>query len=510
MQTHLTNSAVPAIRALSTLPPEDGGGLASITKIIMDKLGMGGNEFASGGLTLAVLGALVAGARLFGGHFVDLMKRQFIVSAEFDSKDESYSWILTYLADHPMSKRTTRFSITTSISKPGQRLEAEPGEGYSAISRIYFLPSPGTHLFTYGNRLLWLSRERIKTPMGAGGVAGSPERITINCLGRNRTVLESLVTTAQKHFLEKDAHRTVIYAADQYGNWRRTRSKPVRPLSTVVLDGTAKETVVRDVREFLESEKWYADRGIPYRRGYMFYGKPGTGKTSFVTALAGELRFNIYVISLANKGLTDETLTELMVDTPGRCILLLEDIDAAFVSRTRETGEGGGSVGAGGVGTGNAGTTVTNVTFSGLLNAIDGVAAQEGRIVCMTTNHLEKLDPALIRPGRIDLQIHFDLATKRQARELFLQFYPHLPSPSSSDLSTQPAAPPLPYTEEELTGLAERFADSVEERRFSMAQIQGFLMRWKGDPGEAVRRVGDFGGGGFGGGVARAGGEGQW
>ncbi|KAJ3048222.1 hypothetical protein HK097_010756, partial [Rhizophlyctis rosea] len=413
MQAHVAAPAVPAIRALSTFSTE-GGGLSALTKIIMDKLGMGGNEFASGGLTLAVLGAVVAGARMFGGYLVDAMKRQCIVSAEFDSN------------------------------------------------------RAGTHLFTYNNRLLWLSRERAKTLPGAAGASISPERITINCLGRSRSVLESLVQTAQTHYIQKDAHRTVIYSADQYGNWRRTRSKPVRPLSTVVLDGDVKETFLKDVKEFLGSEKWYADRGIPYRRGYMFHGKPGTGKTSFVTTLAGELRFNIYVISLANKGLTDETLTELMVDTPGRCILLLEDIDAAFVSRgiTKDASA-------------SSGATVTNVTFSGLLNAIDGVAAQEGRILCMTTNHLEKLDEALIRPGRIDHQVHFDLASSHQIRELFLQFYPHSPSSTSSTSS-------LPYTEQELIGLADEFEKKVEGGKWSMAQIQGLLMRWKSDPRGAV------------------------
>ncbi|KAJ3276920.1 hypothetical protein HK104_003582 [Borealophlyctis nickersoniae] len=454
------------LRALSTgpLPPGDGqvGGLGVVTKFIMEKLGMSGNEFAAGGMTLAVFGAVVAAARLLGGYLTDFVKKQIIVSAEFDSR---------YFLDH--------------LENPSQRVEPDTGEGYAALRKVFFLPAPGTHFFTFRNRIIWLSRERNKIPPGGGGAAfPSAERITINTFG-SRSVLESLVKVAQKHHLQKDANRTIIYVADQYGNWRRTRSKPVRPLSTVVLEGDTKDMVLRDAQEFMNSENWYTDRGIPYRRGLLFHGKPGTGKTSFVTALAGELRLNIYVINLANKGLTDETLTELMVDTPGRCILLLEDIDVAFVSRTLTGTEQGKS----------STTVATNVTFSGLLNAIDGVAAQEGRILCMTTNHIEKLDPALIRPGRIDLQIYFDNATKAQVRQLFVQFFPHTSPPpvqsSSSSSSTSASSSPS-FTDDELEELATRFAEAIPERKFSMAKVQGFLMKFKGEPAEAVRRVGEL------------------
>ncbi|TPX71176.1 hypothetical protein SpCBS45565_g01370 [Spizellomyces sp. 'palustris'] len=469
------------LRSLSTgqgpgteLVPRDGEhgtrGLGRIVGMVAEKVGVESNQFATGGLTLAVFGAVIASAGVLWRYLWEFLQKQLIVSAEFDSRDEAYSWLLSFLADHPMSQRTTRFSVTTSI-KPGQKSDNEQGDAYLNLPRVYFLPSPGTHLFTFNKHILWLSRERAKPPAG-GAPTASLERITINALGRNRKVLESLVRESQKLFIEKDRCRTVIYAADQYGNWRRIRSRPIRHLSTIVLDEGIKELVLKDVTEFLASERWYADRGIPYRRGYMFYGKPGTGKTSFVTALAGELKLNIYVISLANRGLTDE---KLMVDTPPRCILLLEDIDAAFVSRTIT----GATTGAG---QSNA-TIGTNVTFSGLLNAIDGVAAQEGRLVCMTTNHLEKLDPALIRPGRVDLKVLFDLATKYQARELFIQFYPHT--------NGEPPSVPgmLTLRADDLVQLAEAFAKKIPDRVLSMAQIQGFLMKYKSNPWEAVKKV---------------------
>lgn len=437
-------------RGIANLPSSEPGTLGSLVASVAEKLGIG--ELATGGLQLAVIGGAVAGFRYFGGYIFEFVKKKTIVTADFDSRDESYSWILNWLSEQPYSKNTSRFSVSTSILRAGQRL---PGEGLDALlPPVYFLPAPGMHFFTYKNRLVWLVRERPGTSSPAAAVSNSNamlERIQISTFGRSRDLLQSLIFEAQKAFIDRDKSRTVVFAADQYGAWRRTRSRPKRPLSTIVIPTNVKKRLVEDAQDFFVSEQWYSDRGIPYRRGYLLYGTPGSGKTSFVYSLAGELGLNIYVVNLSNKSLTDDTLSELVSDTPSRCILLLEDIDAAFNQRVK----------------GDT-TSANNITFSGLLNAIDGVAAQEGRILCMTTNHIDRLDDALIRPGRIDVRIHFGNATKRQAHELFTKFYPNL---------------------EQNSNLPSDFAAKIPENTFSMAHLQGFLMGHKQKPREAVNLV---------------------
>ncbi|KAI8092164.1 P-loop containing nucleoside triphosphate hydrolase protein [Gilbertella persicaria] len=447
-------TSVISARGLASMPPTEPSTLGGIVATIAERLGIG--ELATGGLQLAVIGGVLAGFRYFGVYFIDYLKKKAIVTADFDSRDESYSWILNWLSEQPYSRNTSRFSVSTSILRAGQRL---PGEGLDAmLPPIYFLPSPGTHFFTYQNRLVWMTRERpgASSP-AAAAVANSSavlERIQISTLGQSRKLLQDLVYEAQKKFIDRDKSRTVVFAADQYGAWRRTRSRPKRPLSTIVIPSNVKTKLVIDAQDFITSEQWYSDRGIPYRRGYLLYGTPGSGKTSFVYSLAGELGLNIYVVNLSNKSLTDDTLNELVSDTPSRCILLLEDIDAAFIQRTK----------------GDT-TSTNNITFSGLLNAIDGVAAQEGRILCMTTNHIDRLDDALIRPGRIDVRIHFGHATRNQAHELFTKFYPGLPRDST---------------------LPSEFASKVPENTFSMAHLQGFLMGHKQKPKEAVELVSNW------------------
>ncbi|KAG3177051.1 hypothetical protein PC129_g25529, partial [Phytophthora cactorum] len=126
-----------------------------------------------------------------------------------------------------------------------------------------------------------------------------------------------------------------------------------RPLASVILDEGVKEAVVDDVNDFMERQQWYVDRGIPYRRGYLLFGPPGSGKTSFIQALAGELDFSVAMINLSEMGMTDDKLAYLLTKLPKRSLLLLEDADAAFINRRQRESDGYNGA---------------TVTFSGLLN----------------------------------------------------------------------------------------------------------------------------------------------
>ena len=155
-------------------------------------------------------------------------------------------------------------------------------------------------------------------------------------------------------------------------------------------------------------------------------------------------------MNLADPNLTDDRLNYLMNNLPERSIMLLEDIDAAFVKRNK-----------------NEEGYVNGVTFSGLLNALDGVASSEEIITFMTTNHPEKLDPAVMRPGRIDYIALVGNATEYQIRQMFLRFYP------------------------EETELCEQFVQKPIQLDIpiSTAQLQGLFVFNKSDPKNAVLMV---------------------
>jgi chaperone BCS1 len=269
--------------------------------------------------------------------------------------------------------------------------------------------------------------------------------------------------------------------------------------------------------------------------------------------MAGELGLDVYVICLSRAGLDDTALSELISELPERCIALMEDIDAAFhhgltreaespnpppaPTQTTETAQNTGRVG------GNQtmrGSSASRLTLSGLLNALDGVGAQEGRILYATTNKYSALDPALCRPGRMDLHVEFKLASKYQAQELFRCFYlpaddasydsnvindddndgdddddekgsvdsgyssvdqpPSTPLESSTAIPTTSEIPVKPsftgdshrarapkLTRRQVADLASSFSGMIPEREFSMASLQGYLMTYKTRPYEAVK-----------------------
>jgi SpoVK/Ycf46/Vps4 family AAA+-type ATPase len=257
----------------------------------------------------------------------------------------------------------------------------------------------------------------------------------------------------------------VVFTGTQYGGWQRLHSRPLRSLSTVILSPNLLDPLLADIRDYLSpaTEKWYAQRGIPYRRGLLFHGPSGTGKTSLVIALAGEFNLGVYVVSLAGKGMNDDTLTELLGNMPRRSILLLEDIDVAFPDRAKADHNSDSNI-----------ERAAGITSSGLLNALDGVAAQEGRLVVMSTNYRERLDSALIRPGRIDHEIAFQLASSEDVQALFKNFFEHAEEKGV-----------VPNVQE----AAARFASKVPKNKLSMAALQGFLMNYKRDPEGAIQHV---------------------
>ncbi|KAJ5360814.1 hypothetical protein N7517_010005 [Penicillium concentricum] len=436
------------------------------------------NPLFTAGFGLAGLGAGLTLAQKGVRHGAALLRRRMLVDVEISIKDDSYPWFLHWMTLYQQSQlnagkaaaNTTYMDRFLQKLTPGMRhlsIQTQKVEHSNGAIHTHFslIPGPGKHVLRYKNAFVFVNRMRESKSRDIQ--TGKPwETITLTTLYSQRHIFEDLFTEAHAYAAKGHEGKTTIYNSwgtewKPFGNPRRKR-----PLESVVLHEGVKERVVADVEDFISSSSWYHDRGIPYRRGYLLYGPPGTGKSSFIQALAGELNYDIAILNLSERGLTDDRLNHLLTIVPNRTLVLLEDVDAAFSNR-REQSDADGYRGA-------------NVTFSGLLNALDGVASAEERIIFLTTNHVERLDEALVRPGRVDMTVRLGEVTRYQVGCLWDRFY--------EDIDTDGVYRKLFLDRLQELGLIEDESGNKPDRSIntSAAALQGLFLYNKGNMEGAI------------------------
>jgi hypothetical protein len=211
----------------------------------------------------------------------------------------------------------------------------------------------------------------------------------------------------------KEKRSPGLMVLDKWGDWRRRADLPPRPMESVITKGDVEQVLRRDIENFVKREADYVRRAIPYHRAYLLVGLPGTGKSSTVKAVANALGLDLWYAQLSGID-KDAKLADVFGDVRARGVLLLEDIDSlpAAIDRTAD------------------GAPEGDISTSGLLNALDGVATPHGLITIMTTNHPEHLDPALMRPGRVDVILTFEYPDSETIVRHFTFFYGRTPKSS--------------------------------------------------------------------------------
>jgi chaperone BCS1 len=388
----------------------------------------GSSQLVAGGFTLALLGVAAMWLREVPGKVAAWAKHFFVTTLTVDNRDElMFPALVEYMDSREALRRLNNFTVRAVRSNTSsyQSLHDELQQGGKPVTVLS--PGEGFHLFFLDGRLMWMKREI--------QVANSIiEKISLSTFGRDKGPLETLVNDAMEQRIARELNRIAIYVPSPYSNeWTRARLGNNRKLDSVVLKAGQKEAVVGDLRKFFASRERYEALGIPWRRGYLLYGAPGTGKTSLVTALASELSLNVCVLSLASPNVTDEKIGSLLSSVPRRSVILIEDVDAFFQQRSKADAQ-------------------VKVSYSGFINALDGVAAHEGSVVFLTTNHPDRIDEAAIRSGRVDFRMELSLCDRDQLERMFLKFFDD-------------------------AGAAARFADGVPAGRFSPAQVQERLLK---------------------------------
>ena len=357
-----------------------------------------GNPMFAGLTGATVIGGLLVVARQLPMKLLQWALMGVSAQVTVKSQDPVFWWVVNWLSVSTYGRKARRMRLESVSSHSSDA----PALGDSRSEVRYVLsPADGQHWFFYRGALVVVNRGKEGSP-GGNSQTWAREEIHVRAFTiGSRQYIARLIEEAQQS-LKTDDDSTRVHS-NQHWDWSVATMVPRRPIESVILREGLAQMLVNDAQTFFASKQWYRDRAIPWRRGYLLHGEPGCGKSSIAHALASHLGMNIAVLSLASVA-GDTPLRALMTNMPPKCLLLIEDVDSAFSKREGKDAE--------------------YVTFSGLLNAIDGIAAAEGRILVMTTNHIDKIDPALRRPGRSDMEVKIELADESQAKRMFLRFFP--------------------------------------------------------------------------------------
>lgn len=327
------------------------------------------------------------------GYFV--RKLHVSVTVEEHETEEAYIWLALWAEKRIREKRITDLML--------RRKRTLEGNDYQVIPRY------GTYYLRFQKRylLIFTSDKEGNTPGSAVSESSAsmfrPRRtISISIWGTlDRQIILDLIDEARDEFYAQLEKKLFIYHNE--GSWWDSRELSPRALDTIYLpDGTI-ESIVADVKQFLAIKDKYRMLGIPWRRGFLLFGPPGTGKSSLIQAIATCLELPLYYLNVSGIE-RPEDLQRLVNSVSNRSILLIEDVDCVPAARERKFDKDGDDITKG-------------VIASDLLNVIDGVVATEGRLLIMTTNHRDRLDSALIRKGRIDREFHLDYAEEAELRK---------------------------------------------------------------------------------------------
>ncbi|MCV7175107.1 AAA family ATPase [Mycolicibacterium sphagni] len=327
------------------------------------------------------------------------------VTAKDAIYDDLHEWVLAQL---PPDQQRALVAWTTKTGAGGELVAASPPSSAPRPRP----QAPQVRLRYDGSRAqtITISGHKIGVYVTDGKgtrddyyVQPAEIQFTAWSVAAKNAVIDALNNVAATTF--KTVRKPMFRVLNQWCDWQTLEHLPNRTLDSVILPPGQLERIIADVDTFLSSEDEYLRRCMPWHRGHLYEGKAGTGKTSVARAVADHFNLDIWYLPLADVR-RDATLLNVINHVTQRSILLLEDVDVFHAAKERDESD-----------------SDSTLTLSGLLNALDGIATPHGLFTILTTNDKAAIDPALIRPGRIDLVEHFDDATPEQILRILSRWY---------------------------------------------------------------------------------------
>lgn len=345
--------------------------------------------------------------KTFPTYVWQLYTRFFTINLEVDNQCEAFFLLDKWLSTQKFSNKNRNLQLSNNGSEY-TREDTILSSSEKEFSVTWRLTSGfGFYIFFYKNTLVVYNKTRRNEQPKKNSVEIINGKLT--AFTRNKQIFIDIVDCLLEYAIVTEGTPIYSYSGDY---WTNNENRKVRPLNSVILKTGQMEKIVSSIESFLKSEGRYISKGIPYRKGYLFSGPPGTGKTSTVLALAAHFNKRVYIISLSS-AINDKEIFKAITETGPGSFIVLEDVDCVKAMLARSNS----------VGNDNNPSDFLGVTMQGLLNILDGIMTPEDRIYFMTTNHPEKLDAAFLRPGRVDMHEVLDKLNRVDQERMADFFY---------------------------------------------------------------------------------------
>jgi SpoVK/Ycf46/Vps4 family AAA+-type ATPase len=299
---------------------------------------------------------------------------------EIDSMSDSgiFHTVSNYVSTHSGAKR---------LRVAGYEYDSKSDSG-SKVSLTFELATDYPYTIDIDGDTVRASVSHVGDVVGTSHNAITMRKMILTAKDKNQ--IEKLISEAIKESevdeIEEDRDFINIYVYEEF-YWNFTTSQKKRPLDTIYLKAVEKDKIVNDIQQFIDDEHKFRQYAIPYKRSYLLEGPPGTGKSSIIYALASHFDLNIGIFKTTTEKKSFENAYKSL---PTNTILLIEDIEHCITDDRKKFG------------------------INDLLNVMDGVIVKNRLLTFITTNHVEQLPKVMMRPGRIDMIIHFTYMSKEQ------------------------------------------------------------------------------------------------
>lgn len=409
--------------------------LRSVGEVFNSLIPDTGNQFLDGMLVTGLLSVITLLVRGIPAKISALVVRYFTTEMMFTSANGSFHDVMKWLDKNGHSARVRRSQIRNGRWGSDSKSVKGVGDGKHVILH----PRSGS---IFKRKLFVLTLEKVDASFSEN----EKERLSVMTFGRSHDQLNKLLEESKQ--VAKAYEGTNVQKYDEY--WMEIGVVPGRKLSSVVMRVETRKLLLDRIDRFMAAESWYVEHGIPWHLGIMLYGPPGTGKSSLVRAIADRLGKGICSLPAHKIFRIDSAMAQADNDS----IVVIEDVDTAWEVKAREElfrkmeeklsdeeeppvrdskkdpvvttvrkpkrkktetsedGEGGQVL----FGTGG---------LSLILNVLDGLESGHGRIIVLTANSIADLDPALLRPGRIDICLEIGNLDDECFAEMLLRFFPN-------------------------------------------------------------------------------------